>query len=432
MNVTIFGLGRIGLPIALVSADSGYRVFGLDVNKRLVSELKSGIVPFQEPGLDELLKKHVRKNFFPMLPDEGIGKVKESEYILICVGTQFTRYPEKPTLDRLFRIVEDIVAQGIKDKTIIMRVTLPIGTLDKVKRRMEEKSGLKEGYNFWLGFVPERLMEGKAIEEEKNLPKIIGTYSDESFRHISSFFEKVGGELIRVSNPKTAEFIKLIDNSWRNTKFAFANELAYLAERNGIDVMEAIQSANRGYKRNQIPIPGPVSGYCLGKDPYLLELGFESVEKERGFNSVWYYGRRANDWMLEKVANEVRGKKILIAGLTFKGDIDDFRYSFGIYLAEELVKRGYEVFVHDPFMGKNYYTTLPDNLDVKICKDVLSCAREVDTLIFATNHSQYYELNIHLLDSSLEKELLILDLWNIFYKKDVGLKRIEYLGFGVR
>ena len=432
MNVTIFGLGRIGLPIALVSADSGYRVFGLDVNKRLVSELKSGIVPFQEPGLDELLKKHVRKNFFPMLPDEGIGKVKESEYILICVGTQFTRYPEKPTLDRLFRIVEDIVAQGIKDKTIIMRVTLPIGTLDKVKRRMEEKSGLKEGYDFWLGFVPERLMEGKAIEEEKNLPKIIGTYSDESFRHISSFFEKVGGELIRVSNPKTAEFIKLIDNSWRNTKFAFANELAYLAERNGIDVMEAIQSANRGYKRNQIPIPGPVSGYCLGKDPYLLELGFESVEKERGFNSVWYYGRRANDWMLEKVANEVRGKKILIAGLTFKGDIDDFRYSFGIYLAEELVKRGYEVFVHDPFMGKNYYTTLPDNLDVKICNDVLSCAREVDTLIFAMNHSQYYELNIHSLDSSLEKELLILDLWNIFYKKDVGLKRIEYLGFGVR
>ena len=431
MKVTIFGLGRIGLPIALVSADSGYTVFGIDVNKRLVNELNSGQAPFDEPGLEELLKKHVGKNLFPMLPEEGLGKIKDSSYVLFCVGTEFTRYPQKPTLDRLFRIVDNVVAQGIKGKTIIMRVTLPIGTLDRVKEHIEEKSKLKEGEDFWLGFVPERLMEGKAIEEEKNLPKIIGTYSDESFKHIASFFEKIGGELIKVSNPRTAEFIKLIDNSWRNTKFAFANELAYLAEKNGIDVLEAIERANKGYKRNQIPIPGPVSGYCLGKDPYLLELGFESVEKERGFNSVWYYGRRANDWMLEKVANEVKGKKVLIAGLTFKGDIDDFRYSFGIYLAEELVKRGYEVFVHDPFMGKNYYTTLPDNLDVKICKDVLSCAREVDTLIFATNHSEYYDIDLNKMKENMSKELRIIDLWNIFYGAR-KLNKIEYLGFGVR
>ena len=432
MKVTIFGLGRIGLPISLVSADSGYTVFGIDVNKRLVDELNSGKAPFKEPGLEELIKKHVGRNLFPMLPEDGLPKIKESQYILLCVGTQFTRYPEKPTLDRLFRIVDDIIAQGIEGKTIIMRVTLPIGTLDKVKRRMEEKSGLKEGEDFWLGFVPERLMEGKAIEEERNLPKIIGTYSDESFRHIASFFERIGGDLIRVSSPRTAEFIKLIDNAWRNTKFAFANELAYLAEMNGIDVMEAIQRANKGYKRNQIPIPGPVSGYCLGKDPYLLELGFEEIEKTRGFNSVWYYGRRANDWMIEKVASEVKGKRVLIAGMSFKRDIDDFRYSFGIYLAEELVKRGYEVVVHDPFMGQNYYTTLPDGLEVDACDEILPCIGDADTVIFATNHTVYYDLDLKSIEIPSGKRVRILDLWNIFYGKLGDVEKFEYLGFGVR
>ena len=432
MKATIFGLGRIGLPIALVSADSGYTVFGIDVNKRLINELNSGQAPFQEPGLEELLKKRIGKNFFPLLPDEGIEKIKESEYILVCVGTQFTRYPEKPTLDRLFRIVEDIASQGIAGKTIIMRVTLPIGTLDKVKKHFEEKSGLKEGKDFWLGFVPERLMEGKAIEEERNLPKIVGTYSDKSFEKIAGFFRRIGGDIVRVSNPRTAEFIKLIDNAWRNTKFAFANELAYLAERNGIDVIEAIERANKGYKRNHIPIPGPVSGYCLGKDPYLLELGFSEIEKERGFNSVWYYGRRANDWMIDKVISEVKGKKVLVAGMSFKGNIDDFRYSFGIYLAADLVKKGYEVLVHDPFMGQNYYTMLPSDLDVKICEGLEECIPEVDTVIFATNHREYYDVDIANIDSSLTREIRLIDLWNIFYGKEKMMKRIEYLGFGVR
>jgi len=290
MKAVVIGLGRIGLPLALVAADAGIDVTGIDIKKELIGGLLNKKVPFYEPYMEELLKKHCQKNFYPKLQEDAVNDIEGAGYIIITIGTEFVKYPQKPSIDRLFSIIDDLLQIGIRDKTVIIRVTLPIGYTDKIRKKIEE-TGLKEGKDFYLAFVPERIMEGKAIEEEKTLPKIIGCYSDESFKKVSEFFKKVGGGIIRVTNPRTAEFIKLIDNAWRNTRFAFANELAFLAEENEIDVLEAIECANKGYERNQIPIPGPVSGYCLGKDPYILEGAFEKVVKKRGFNSLWYYGR---------------------------------------------------------------------------------------------------------------------------------------------
>jgi len=360
MNICIFGLGRIGLPIALVCADSGYKVTGIDVNIKLIQSLKKGISGFNEPGLTELIEKHLNKKFFPKHQDDNImSDIKNSEFIIITVGTGFAKYPDKPDLSTLYSIIDQLILIGLKNKTIILRVTLPIGTSDEIRDIIEEKTGLKEGEDFWFSFVPERLMEGKAISEERILPKIVGSYSQSGFLKVSSFFEKIGGEIIRVSNPRTAEFIKLIDNSWRNTRFSFANELAFLAEDKGIDVIESIKSANMGYDRNEIPLPGPVSGYCLGKDPYLLELAFEEIVKKRGFNSLWYYGRRANDWLIDKIVGEVKGNSILIAGLSFKEDIDDFRHSHSIDIIRKLVDLDYKVYACDPFLGNSNYTKLP-------------------------------------------------------------------------
>ena len=212
------------------------------------------------------------------------------------------------------------------------------------------------------------------------------------------------------------------------------NELAWVAEKEGIDVMEAIKSANKGYPRNQIPIPGPVSGYCLGKDPYMLELSFKEIAEERGFNSVWYYGRLANDWMVERVLKGIYGKRVLVAGLAFKKDIDDFRYSFGIALARKLIEKGYKVLVHDPYLGFNYYTSLPKDLQNKV-----NCVKEltadifnsVDTIIFATNHAAYYNIDLKSIDKKINKKIRIIDLWNIFYSQKGYLANIDYRGLGV-
>ena len=434
MKVCIFGLGRTGLGISLVAADSGHKVVGIDVNRELINGLKRGEIPFSEPGLEELLDKHLGDNFVPINSEADGARthLKEANYIVLAVGTGFVKYPESPDLSTLYSITGNLISVGLRGKAIILRITLPIGTTDKVKDLIEKKTSLKEGKDFWLSFVPERIMEGKAVEEEKRLPKIVGSYSDEGFLRVKAFFEKIGGDIIRVSNPKTAEFIKLIDNSWRDTRFAFANELAFLAEGNKIDVLEAIESANKGYERNVIPAPGPVSGYCLGKDPYLLELAFNHIKDRRGFNSLWYYGRRANDWLIEKVVEEVEGRNVLVAGLTFKEDIDDFCYSQGIEIARALLVKGYSVSVCDPHLPKNQYTRLPEDVEEKVRKvnSLESAIEDVDTILFTTRHQQYLNLEIEKIVKTKRKSpVKVIDLWNMFREK-AGNEFINYKGFG--
>jgi len=420
MKICIFGLGRIGLPIALVCADSGYHVTGIDVNNELVKKLRKGEIPFYEKGMESLLKKHLNKNFIPKTPEEDFQKnIKESEYIVLAVGTGFAKYPEEPKLNVLYSIIGKLISVGIKNKTLILRVTLPIGTSDDIISLIEKKGGLKEGKDYSFGFVPERIMEGKAISEEKTLPKIVGCYNDKGFLKVGNFFKKIGGEIVKVKNPKTAEFIKLVDNSWRNTRFAFSNELAFLAEDKNIDPLEVISSANKGYKRNEIPTPGPVSGYCLGKDPYLLELGFKNIAEKRGFGSVWFTGRRANDWLNEKIVDEVKGKNILIAGLSFKENIDDYRYSHAIDITRILVKKGCSVSVTDPFLDNNYYTRLPEDLKGKVkgYKDIKKALKQKnDTVIFTTRHDEYKKSEIKkIVNKHREnKDIKIMDLWNMF------------------
>lgn len=421
MNAVVFGLGRIGLPIALVCAHKGYKIIGVDTNKKLVDKLRKNEIPFFEKDLKELLSKNLNNNFIPKHgEDEIIDDVKQAKYIMIAVGTGFAKYPKSPNLFTLHSIIGQLISIGIKGKTLILRVTLPIGTSDEIISVIEKKTGMKEGRDFWFGFVPERIMEGKAIEEEQNLPKIIGCYNDKGYEKVSSFFKKIGGENIRVSNPKTAEFIKLIDNSWRNTRFAFANELAFLGEKHGIDVLKTISSANKGYERNEIPSPGPVSGYCLGKDPYLLELAFDEIAKKRGFNSVWYYGRLANDWFVKKIIEEIEGNKILVAGLSFKENIDDYRYSHSIEIVRRLINKGLKVTVCDPYLDNNYYTTLPDDIRDKVdsYKSIIDAlSGKMDTIIFSTKNSDFSSQRVKKIVNKLSVSVKIIDLWNIFSNK---------------
>lgn len=427
MKVSVFALGRTGLPLSLVCADSGFDVIGIDINEELVRQIKDGELPFYEPGMKELLDKHLNKKFMPTT--KITDDVKNSDYFVIAIGTKFNKYPERGSLTNLFKIVDRIVELGVKDKTLIFRVTLPIGTTDRIKERIE-KDGLKEGKDFFLAFVPERLMEGKAIEEEKNLPKIIGCYNDASFEKVKKFFEKIGGEIVRVSNPKIAEAVKLVDNSWRNMRFAFANEIAFLADVNGISSMEVLRAANKGYERNGIPLPGPVSGYCLGKDPYLLEMAFDKIIV-RGFNSVWFYARRANDWLCQKIVKEVKGKNVLVAGLSFKQDIDDYRNSHSIDIIDLLFIEDFSVIVSDPYLDTSTYTHLPSYLDKVVKKmDFKSAIAIADTIIFSTPHSEYKNLDVKDFLKHVKKDAKILDLWNIFEGKLEDCNHITYVGLG--
>ena len=427
MKISVFALGRTGLPLSLICADSGFDVIGIDINDILVQQLKDGKIPFYEPKMKELLDKHLNKKFFPT--SEISKDVEKSEYFIIAIGTRFNKYPERASLTNLYTVIDEIKKIGIKNKTIVLRVTLPLGTTDKIKERLET-DGLKEGRDFYLAFVPERLMEGKAIDEEKNLPKVIGCYNNKSFEKVKFFFEKIGGDIVRVSNPKTAEAIKLVDNSWRSMRFAFANEIAFLSEVNGVNAGEILNAANKGYERNNIPFPGPVSGYCLGKDPYILEQAFEKVIV-RGFNSVWFYARRTNDWLSNKIVKEVDGKNILVAGLSFKQDIDDYRNSHSIDIINLLQSENFTVIVTDPFLDNGPYTCLPLYLDKSVKKMKFTDALKIaDTIIVSTAHKEYRDLDIKELIKNVKKGVKIIDLWNIYKDKLEDCKEVKYFGLG--
>ena len=213
-------------------------------------------------------------------------------------------------------------------------------------------------------------------------------------------------------------------------RFAFANEVAFLSDVNNVNAMEVLRAANQGYERNSIPYPGPVSGYCLGKDPYLLEMAFDKL-LTRGFNSVWFYGRRTNDWLCKKIVKEVKGEKVLVAGLSFKQDIDDYRNGHPTDIIDLLLDENFKVLVSDPFLDKTTYTRLPAHIDNNVTKmNFEEAIKQSDTIIIATAHKEYRDFDVKKLKKIVKKNVKILDLWNIYEGKLDNSSGIDYMGLG--
>ena len=333
-------------------------------------------------------------------------------------------------LQTLFRDYTDLFSSK---PLLVFRTTLPIGSCDNLKYFIESTFDLVEGTDFYIVFVPERLAEGVAVNEETNLPKIIGAYCDEGFDKASSLFSTLPSDIIRVNSPKTAEFCKLTDNSFRNTLFSFSNELAMWCTHNKVDAHEVISAVSSNYPRNKIPSPGFVSGYCLGKDPYIFELGFGSFTGSRDFQSLWYYGRRINDHLVRHVVmrvielisnslSSVDKTHLLILGLSFKNDIDDYRMSHSFDIIDELLKYNpMEIASVDPYLRSNRYTQIPDkyhnNSSLKWFESLdESLLLESDVLVVSHKHKVFIEC-LPFIEKTLAKRtrpLIIYDGWNIF------------------
>lgn len=437
-NICIIGLGRIGLPLALVSAKAGHVVIGVENNLKRISDISNN--NFYEPQKDlkqRFLKDVNGKNFF--ISNDLKTALQKSEIILITIGTSIT-HEKTPDLSALYRLVDDICKnlENIKSKLFIFKTTLPIGTTRKIINIIEEKTSLKCEKDFFAAFSPERVLGDKAIVEMQSLPKIIGALDKESSRKTAEFYKTIGGKIIIVDNPETAELIKLIDNAYRQTMFAFANDIALIAERYGLDAYEVIRAANDSYPRNNVPQPSSgVGGYCLTKDPLYLEASFKDVAKERGFPSVWYSARRTNDYMpihvvdlldreFTRICKSLKGANVLVCGISYKENTDDFRSSHGIDIANKLKKMGANVFIWDPkvrWLDLKYSRI--DNPDKVI--------ENIDALIFTVKHDEFVKLNENNEILKLLKKMrtpIIIDGWGIF-RNLRSKKNIRYIGIGV-
>lgn len=433
-EVCIVGLGYVGLTLAASLSDVGFRIIGVDHNKEILQKLKRGIPHVHEVGLDALLKYHLNKTFL-LKPDL---EKRESDVYIICVETPIDD-SGKPVMKHLEKAAISAGRVLKKDDLVVIRSTVPVGSCRNfVLPILERESGLAMGKDFYLVFAPERTVEGKALEELRKLPQVIGGLDKTSVELASKLFRELAPTIVTVDSLEAAEMVKLINNTFRDLTFAYANELALICDKLGLDAAKLIEASNEGYPRGNVPAPSPgVGGACLTKDPYILI----DAAKKRGVEPVLMkHARKINEYMpshvAEKIVSFCRSKrknlskvKIFIIGFAYKGrpETKDMRFSPTLDLLKFLAKAGVKrIYGYDPVVPKIEI----EKLGVTVC-NLRQGLKGADCAVIMNNHESYTDMSIYPLLNSMKKPGLFFDGWHIFPKEMVArVKGITYGGFG--
>lgn len=432
-EVCIVGLGYVGLTLALVLADAGFKVIGIDKNEEIVSKLKKGEPHIHEVGLPSLLKHHINKNFFV---NTELDKPSGEVYVITVNtpvdtnGQTITSYLES-ALQSISKVLK-------RNDLVILRSTVPVGTCREIAvPELERGSGLIAGKDFFLSFAPERTVEGKALEELKSLPQIVGGFNKRSVELASRFFNTITNFIVPVSSLEVAEMVKLLNNTFRDLSFAYANEIAQICNGFNINSFEVINAANKGYPRDKIPTPSPgVGGACLTKDPYILTNSAKKVGLEIKLPVA---GREINDEMINFVVSRIdrfvaesnKNKprhKIFVVGLAFKGypETSDMRFSTSVRITK-LLDQKYDVCVYDPVVSEEEIKKIGFN-PVSIKKGF----NNADCVLVLNNHPSFRNLDIHNLADLMNKPSFIFDGWNILSKDTIdNIEGITYGTFGL-
>ena len=407
----VIGAGRIGLPISVSLASKGCEVMILEIDSEKCDMINNSVSPFYEEGMEERLENAISGGFLKATTDSSI--LSECNVIISAIGTGISEgVPDVSGIDSLVAIISPHIVPG---DIFILKTTLPIGTTSIIAKKIADNSGLILDESLLVAFCPERIVEGKAIEELETLPKIVGGIGPNSSKRAKEVMAIFGSEVIEVSDSNTAEMCKLIDNSYRMTRFGFAADIAAVSWRNEIDAYEAIRAANRGYARNNVPLPSVgVSGYCLTKDPFYLDSGGREIWEERGFSSTWITARRAADFQIteavgrisEYLSDKVDFPKVVVAGVTYKENVDDTRLSHGREIAKSLKSMNYDVTFWDP-------VTSEYEIDGIVVSPSNECIEGVDCIIFTVPHNEFIEWNREKLSLDSMRTGFIFDGWGI-------------------
>lgn len=354
----VLGLGYVGLPLAVEKANAGFKTVGYDIQKDKVDLVNSGI-NYIGDILDDELKNLVETKRLSATDD--ISFVSKCDAVAICVPTPLDEH-QSPDISYVIDSAESIVPFIHKDMIIILESTTYPGTTEELLKPILEKSGLICGKDFYLAFSPERVDPGNKIYNTKNTPKVVGGVTSDCGKIAALLYESILEAPVHlVSSPAVAEMEKILENTYRNVNIGLINELAILAHEMKIDIWEVIEAAKTKPYGFQAFYPGPgLGGHCIPLDPYYLswkarEYGFHTTIIE---NSM-VINDRMPKYTVDRCAEilndnklPLNGSKILVLGVAYKQDIDDYRESPALKVIEELEKRKTVVEFYDPHVNE--------------------------------------------------------------------------------
>lgn len=391
ISVGVVGLGYVGLPLAVEKAKAGFKTIGFDLQPEKVDMVNAG-KNYIGDVVDNDLKQIVESGLLRATMDFNF--IREADFIAICVPTPLDIH-QQPDISYVKNSAAEIAKYLKKESIVVLESTTFPGTTEEIlKPILENGSGLVCGKDFYLGFSPERVDPGNLIYRTKNTPKVVGAIGADASDVIAAMYREVlDGDVCVVSSPAVAEMEKILENTYRNINIGLVNELAILCDKMGISIWEVIDAAKTKPYGFQAFYPGPgLGGHCIPLDPYYLswkarEYGFHTsmIESSMMINDKMpeYCLERASR-VLNRMKKTLNGSKVLVLGVAYKKDIDDYRESPAIRLIEHLKDMGADVSYFDPWVFE--YKEKGETMRSIPCLDK-NALSEADLVLITTDHS---------------------------------------------
>jgi UDP-N-acetyl-D-glucosamine dehydrogenase len=387
VRVGVIGLGYVGLSLAVEFAKAGIQVTGIEIDADKVARLRSGesyvqdVKPYEVKGLIADKK---------LLVEDDFNRLSELDAVSICVPTPLSKTKD-PDISYIAAATKEIVSHLHRGQLIVLESTTYPGTTDEVILPELEKTGLQVGREFFLAFSPERIDPGNTQYSTHNTPKIIGGVTGQCAQVAKSLYEIAINRIVLVSSARSAEMVKLLENTFRAVNIGLVNEVALMCDRLGINVWEVIEAAATKPFGFMPFYPGPgLGGHCIPVDPYYLAWKLKTLDYKARFIELaaeintsmpWHVVAKVVD-ALNDQCKSVNGSNVLVLGVTYKRNTSDLRESPALDIIRILQGKGATVTFHDPFVAD--LTGLDGAMHVSLAKEILQAA---DCVIIATDHS---------------------------------------------
>lgn len=387
--IGVIGMGYVGLPLAVSFAEIGINVIGFDISHSTVKNLNMGVSHIGDVKSSEISKILENKVFHA---STDFSQISICDALIICVPTPLDEHL-KPDMSYIKSAVNTISKYLTKNTFISLEsTTYPTTTEELILPLLEEKSGLSNGKDFWLAYSPERVDPGNEIYNTQNTPKVVGAMDEKGLMIAEKLYQKAIKTIHKVSSPRSAEMVKILENTYRLVNISLINELALLSGKMGIDIWEVIDAAKTKPFGFQAFYPGPgIGGHCIPLDPFYLEF----IAKKHNFDlsmihSAGHINMRMPHYMyikistaLNSVSKSVKGSNILIIGVAYKPEISDIRESTSIKIINTLIHKGGLVSYHDPYVKS---ITLRGKNKINSSMLTANIISKADAVVICTNH----------------------------------------------